>query len=66
MKRNDFCINTKESGCVWGELSNWQVVELARKLHPLHLLGIYNEYNGRKYVVLRAEESGINYIVEII
>lgn len=65
MKPNDFCINTKETGCVWGQLVNWECVKLAKKLYKLELLGVYTEYNGKKYVVLRADKQGINYIIEI-
>ena len=65
MRHNDFCINTKETGCVWGQLVNWECVELAKKTRTLTFLGKYTEYNGKNYVVLRSESTGDNYIIEI-
>lgn len=61
MKRpNVFCVNSKEMGCCWGKLSNWD--ELVKDKEII-FIGKLTDYNGKVYVAFHTD--AINYIIEI-
>ena len=66
---NNFCINTKEAGCIWGTVSSFETAnatkEPGKHLCNLVFLGQFTEYNGKKYIVLRDQNKGINHIIEL-
>jgi hypothetical protein len=66
---NNFCINTKEAGCIWGTVSSFETAnatkEPGKHLCNLVFLGQFTEYNGKKYIVLRDQNKGINHIIKL-
>lgn len=66
---NNFCINTKEAGCIWGTVSSFETAnatkEPGKHLCNLVFLGQFTEYNGKKYIVLRDQNKEINHIIEL-
>ena len=66
---NDTCIDTKETGSIWGTVSSWDIAnatkEPGRRLCNLIFLGQFTDYDNKKYVVLRDEGKGQNHIIEL-
>lgn len=67
MKSNDFCINTQDSGSIWGKRSDWVEVNKVAKdkdrKEPVEYLGNFLTWDMEVWAVFHTIE--INYLVRI-
>jgi hypothetical protein len=70
MKRtNEFCVNDKESGSVWGNVVKHEELDLINRENWNGNVIAYKEMledrNGKRYLFLRDAVSNENYFIEI-
>ncbi len=69
MARNDFCVNDKALGSVWGTCKTWDDFNIQSKVKFNHytvemeFFGVLNDWNGKRYVWVGKTEN--NYFIEI-
>lgn len=65
MKPNDFCINTEESGSIWGKISDWAEVNKIAKTgkEPVEYLGNFLTWENEVWAVFCTHK--VNYLVKI-
>lgn len=64
---NEFCVNDKEHGSVWGNIVGHEEMDsINRKSgNVIEYEGMLEDWNGKRYIFLRDDDSNKNYFIEI-
>lgn len=66
VRKNDFCVNDKKCGSVWGNVKTWdEFDEIGRNSgHTIEYMGLLEDWNEKKYVFMRDDDGCENYFME--
>lgn len=67
-KKNEFCVNDKKRGSCWGEVKTWdEIKEMTDSvdLQESKMMGVLEDWNGKRYAWIRNDNESKNYFVEI-
>lgn len=65
---NQFCVNDKVVGSVWGDVVTFKELDDMRQadsLGEVKFMQVLNEWNGKRYAFMRDEWNGANYFIEV-
>ncbi|MDR0947898.1 MAG: hypothetical protein LBM69_00090 [Lachnospiraceae bacterium] len=66
-RANEFCVNDKKNGCVWGNVVEHEEMDAINRENGnvIAYKGMLEDLNGKKYIFLRDAASNENYLIEI-
>lgn len=67
-KKNEFCVNDKKHGSCWGKVKTWdEIKEMtdSADLQESKMMGVLEDWNGKRYAWIRNDNESENYFVEI-